>query len=396
MKKYLLTALVLNLYALDAFARGGGGSSSGSGGGSLVGGVIYFVIFVGASAFAWHKRKKKIEAAKRIIDAASASDGAWRGDVLADRVRDVFLRFQNDWSNFNTESMREYLTESYLKRMVLELSVLQNEGRRNIMENVSCTSVAILEATDELDNSKDRFVAEVHGKAKDILMDEKNSKRLYTDNNPFTELWEFIREGDIWKLNLIKQTTENKYLRENKIEEFSKRNGFFYDPDFGWLMMPNKGVIFNKTNFAISDINNHVIGYYRDKIIEFYTYIPSTGKYSEGNYIVAQTVIPRSYNDILVRRKRMLFNFGPFRLRRIKTESNEFDRKFCLWADKNDQVSSFELLTPNFMEKIYELPFELNIEVVGNFLYFYAKSRKDVDYDKMLEILSWAFDEMER
>jgi hypothetical protein len=34
--------------------------------------------------------------------------------------------------------------------------------------------------------------------------------------------------------------------------------------------------------------------------------------------------------------------------------------------------------------------------VVGNFLYLYAKSRKDISYDQMLEVLSWAFDEMER
>jgi hypothetical protein len=253
---------------------------------------------------------------------------------------------------------------------------------------------------DDVDNTKDRFIAEVQAKAKDILFDVTNNKNLYVDNNSFTEYWTFVRDGESWRLDLIRQATEEVQLIENNIADFSKRNGFYYDPDFGWLMMPNKGVIFSKASFKNSDINNHVVGYFRDKIVEFYTFIPNvqnnSNSFSTTNYIVAQTVIPKSYNDILVRRKHRFFNFGPWKLRRIKTESNDFERKFCLWADPLDQVNSFELLTPNFMEKVYDLPFELNIEVVDNFIYFYAKSRKDINYDKMLEILSWAFDEMER
>jgi hypothetical protein len=329
---------------------------------------------------------------------AQKSDASWNNEKLIARVGEVFTRFQNDWSNLNAENMRDYLSENYFKRMVLEMNVLKNEGRRNIMENVQLKSAVILEAVDELDNSKDKFVAEVDGKAKDILFDTVLNKNLYVDNDPFTEYWTFVREGENWKLDLIKQATENAAMIENKIAEFSTRNNFFYDPDFGWLMMPNKGVIFKKTSFKNSDINNHVIGYFKGKIIEIFTYVSNTqnDQTFSTNYIVAQTVLPKSYNDILVRRKRKFFNFGPRGLRRIRTESNDFDNRFCLWADKNDQATSFELLTPNFMEKIYSLPFELNIEVVGNFLYFYAKSRKDIDYDKMLEILSWAFDEMER
>jgi hypothetical protein len=156
--------------------------------------------------------------------------------------------------------------------------------------------------------------------------------------------------------------------------------------------MPNKGVIFDQTNFKTSDINNHVIGYYRDKIVEFYTFIPV--KDGRNNYVVAQVALPISYKDILLRRRRKFFNFSPSGLRRVHTESNDFERKFCLWAHREDQTTSFELLTPNFMEKVYDLPFELNIEVVGPFLYLYAKSRQDINYDQMLEILSWAFDEM--
>jgi len=35
--------------------------------------------------------------------------------------------------------------------------------------------------------------------------------------------------------------------------------------------MPNKGVIFKNSNFKTSDINNHVIGMFQGKIVEFYS-----------------------------------------------------------------------------------------------------------------------------
>ena len=74
-----------------------------------------------------------------------------------------------------------------------------------------------------------------------------------------------------WKLESISQATEEAALIDSDVHDFARLNNFYYDADFGWLMMPNKGVLFSKSNFAVSDINNHVIGYTK-KNVEFYTY----------------------------------------------------------------------------------------------------------------------------
>ncbi len=404
---------------LYVFARGGGGGSGGGSGGGG-GGWLYLVVFIIGTIYASYKRKQKIKKAKNLLLDAKQADSSWNEGELKQRVSDVFLRFEKDWSDFDIGSMKEYLTESYYKRMVLELNVLQNENRKNLMENCKILSINLWEIKDNPGKENDSFTVEIKASADDSLIDIKNNKLLYKESmnnnfgtigqydlgyvlkaassrkNVFVEYWDFVREGDVWKLNLIKQKTEDKNKIEIAIVDFSQKNNFFYDPDFGWLMMPNKGVIFRKGNFQVSDINNHVIGYFKDKIVEFYTFIPSAKNQYSRNYIVAQTVLPIQYNDILVRRKRALFNFSPKKLRRIETESNDFNKKFCLWADKADQIKSFELLAPDFMEKIYELPFELNIEIVDNFLYFYAKRRNGINYDKMLEILSLAFDSMKQ
>jgi hypothetical protein len=388
------------------FARGGGGGSGGGGGGGSGGGgscysllscsiliTIYLIIAAIASYTAYKARKARIKKAQEVITAAEAVDPAWNHGALEKRAAYVFSYFQRDWSNFNVDSMQTYLTSEYHKRMVLEMNALRNQGRQNLMEDVEIFGLTILEAEDNADNSKDKFQVEVKARATDSLVDIKTNKYFYTDRSPFTEYWNFIRENGEWKLDTISQATANGFLMEDEIKSFASKNGFYYDADFGWLMMPSKGAIFRKTNFKKSDINNHVIGYFKEKIVEFYTYIPS-GKQNRANYLVAQTILPVSYNDILVRKKRSFWNFAPLGLRRIRTESNDFEAKFCLYADRADQINSFVLLAPDFMEEVYNLPFELNIEIVGNLLYFYALKREGIDYEKMLYLLSRAFNSM--
>lgn len=410
-------SLFLVLFDVEiVWARAGGGGSGGGGGGgggsfsshsygsSTAGGssniglvslifIVAVIWIIGRVIRRSLKSKKQNEIAKQVISAAATQDVAWQEDVLLARAKEVFYQFQKAWSENNVAVMQTLLTPEYFKRMVLELNVLKNQGRRNIMESVSLISLKVNAAQDSADNNQDKFTVELTASAKDKLLDVIKDEVLYVDSSLFIEYWTFKRINDIWYLDIIKQSTENVVLTESAIAEFARQNNFYYDPDFGWLMMPDKGVLFNKTNFKVSDINNHVIGYYRDKIVEFYTYIPNANSKISTNYLVAQAILPINYENILIKKKQFI-NWPHFGLRYIELESVEFNNKFRVWAGKKDQVNSLELLTPNFMEKIYNLPFELNIEIVGNTLYLYTKERGSVNYPRMLEVLSWAFDEM--
>jgi hypothetical protein len=97
----------------------------------------------------------------------------------------------------------------------------------------------------------------------------------------------------------------------------------------------------------------------------------------------------------VIRRKSpfSLFESGVSGLRKIELESNAFNREFLVYSDREDAVTTFELLHPAYMEYIMGLPYRVSIEVVGNTVYFYTTD-KDIDYDKLLEILSRAFDEI--
>jgi hypothetical protein len=308
------------------------------------------------------------------------------GAAALARVREVFTVFENGWAAMDADALKQVLSVEYFKRMVLELSVLRAEGRQDRMDDLNLRDVGLI--TDVTDRT---FSVRVYATATDILWDVADGKSLFTDKTPFTEYWRFIKEDGIWKLDDIDQATASAATTENGVTVFAKQNNFYYDPDFGWLMLPNKGAIFSSSSFGKSDINNHVIGWYRDKIVEFYTYVPVAGK--NPNWLIAQAILPKSYRDVLIRHKRLI-DLAPKGLSHITLESGEFNGKFDVFAAPGDEVSSLELLAPNFMEKIAALPFELNIELVGPFLYFYTKDRGVEAMQDMLQVISWAFDEM--
>ncbi|HSD12525.1 MAG TPA: TIM44-like domain-containing protein, partial [Patescibacteria group bacterium] len=394
----------------DSFSSGSSRERRGSAAGALAGGInlppwtaipilisiplLVFLLNKAMQAEARRQEQKRKELAAGLA-AAAAADPSWQPSEIEKRAGEVFLAFQKAWGELDTETMRGLLTKAYLGRMVLELSVLKNLGRRNLMENVQLMPPQIIDFHDDADDAKDRVTLLMRATAKDTIMDVESGSPLHVDTSSFREYWDFAREDGVWKLDVIRQSTESRRLTEGPIAAFAARNGFFFDPDFGWLMLPAKGVLFGKSRFGTADVNNHVIGYYRNKIVEFYTYIPDKEEKDPKNYVVAQAILPISYRDILIRKKTkgLWFASKPAGLRQMSLEFGDFNEKFEVFAHPEDQINSLELLTPNFMLKIYDLPYTLNIELVGNTLYLYTLQR-DVSFDRMLEILSWAFDEM--
>ncbi len=304
-------------------------------------------------------------------------------------ISSVFNSFQDAWCAFDTEALKNIVTAKFYEQLVLELAVLKNEGRENRMKNVKLLAVSV-ESKKSVD--KKTLCLIITATANDSLYDTILQKTLYSDNSDFTEYWNFVKEEEIWKLDKIDQATEDATLKNPKIEGFALTNNFFYNPDFGWLMMPNKGSLFEGTNFQTSDINNHVIGMYKNKIVEFYSIIFTRGA---TEYFIGQAILPKSYGRIVIRRKKK-FTFverGVSGLQKMHSESNTYDEEYVIYADRLDALATFELLHPAYMEYIMGLPYEVNIEVVGNTVYFYTTS-KSIDYAKLLEILSRAFDEI--
>lgn len=399
---------------------GGGGSSSGGGGGGggfssgsshsssssyssgssssdgswwiplLIFGVIFIVFWIVLkSVKARGLSGGAVAVPDGYIDPEKTQDATEQEKKLVADAKGTFLGFQQAWADFDLKKMKTLVSSEYFKKMTLELNVLKNYERQNVMENVLISGAYIARADSYNSGFSIFFIAS----ANDKLVDLREDRQIYTDTASFSEIWHFVKKGNKYLLNGIDQTTADTSKFDQSIASFASTNNFYYDPDFGWLMMPSRGAIFGPAGFGHADINNHVIGYYRDKIVEFYSYEPQAGTGMQP-ITVAQAILPKRYDDILVTEKSW-YDFKPKQkgLEKVETESNEFNKKFSVWASKPDQATSFELLATNFMERIYALDFELNIEVVDNVLYLYSPGT-NLNYKEMLEVLSWAFDEM--
>ncbi|MBL8121215.1 TIM44-like domain-containing protein [Candidatus Saccharibacteria bacterium] len=443
---------------LDYFARGGGGGSGGGGGGGgggsgggviiLVGylpmhfignrirrfalkpgntvmdiglhilgwicAVVYCVILMtffdgwgilmgiaalvgmAAGLYDWfNKTVKQGRHVKNLLKTAASRDAAWDETQLTEHAKSIFTRYQQDWASFNTEAMRNYMTPRYQHHAALLLYALQLLERRNDMKNIHIESAVIVAADDQLDNTKDAFTVGITARAFDQLIDVRSQQSLYTDQSTFTEYWRFVRSRHSWLLDGIQQGTESGWTRNPLLEAFAGSHGYYFSADMGWLLIPAKGQFFGSAKFGTSDINNHVIGVHNETLAQIYTYCPTTE--STKSYLIAQMNVPRkNYGQIIVRRKQGFHPFGVRGLERIETEWLDFNKKYEVFAASHEQATSFELLNPRYMEQLEAAPFEVNIEVVDNVVYFYSDERKTdaTNYEAMLKLLQAAWQEM--
>lgn len=344
---------------------------------------------------------KRIGKAKKDIAQAAQADPAWDLSGLQTTAQDTFLMFQADWSTFNIERMKSYLSGHYWQHMSLVMAAIKQRERRNDVQNPQLiTKPEPVNAQDFEDNSKDRVTFMMQAKAHDVILEsiDGQERELFADNNSFTEYWNFVRSGKKWILEGISQATESGHMLRSDIESFARDNGMFYSRDWGWLLLPRRGVLFSGGRFGRSDINNHVIGVYRDLIVELYTYLPNTTNNSNSRqYTVAQVALPKRYDSLIVEAKQgsllKLFQKAPAGYNKLSLEWNDFNKRYNVYATNVEQVTAFELLHPVYMEKLFALPFKVSIEAVDNVVYLYTQDQK-ADYPTMYSILKDAFDEM--
>lgn len=444
---------------LDEFARAGGGGSGGGGGGGggsgggggigalifaigyfpaerttkffavrvprvwagIVGGLVGLIVtglsfwlmsFVGvivaigaavgvhAGLNDWqHRLLKSVKAAKTKLRKAQLKDHAWMESALRQRVAQVFADFQFDWSTFNIEHIKTYTTPEYYDHMRLILLAMQQMDRRNRVLRPNLLTQSPGYVQDDDDNSRDVYAADIYAWADDRLEDTRNNKTLYVDASNFQEKWWFRRQGDTWMLSDITQATADALQLDANLVAFAEANEMHYSLDMGRLLLPQKGQLFAKANFKRSDINNHVIGEWKGLIVQIYTYIPYEKRQQADNFLVGQIALPKSYGSIIIKRRRKfeLLHRVPRGYTEVSFEWPDFNRRYHVYATDMERVTSFELLNPTVMAKIYDKNLPINIEVVDNVVYFYAQIVKAGQrYGDMLDVLRLAFDELKR
>jgi preprotein translocase subunit SecG len=415
---YYTIALVTTTLVQELFAMAGGGGSSsggGGGGGGSYGGsssgdstgspivfVVALVFFFGFAMVLGFIARRKVQQHRQKIDnelnVASARDAAWGNrEKLEQYAAGIFKRYQQDWSTFNLTSMKTYMTPEYYAHVELMMAALKLAERQNQVDLLTVTSDGIEEVVDSSDNNQDYFKIKLSATANDIINDTRTNQMLHSQMVDANEIYNFKRTGDSWLLNGIDQSTAALGLKEADIMGFAKQNNMYYSLDWGWLLLPQRGQLFGKGKFGVSDINNHVIGNYSGLVVQIYTYIADPSNNSADNYVIAQVSVPKTYGNILVQKKQgMLSNFFGAKtkgLTKLQTEWGAFNDKYEVYASDLERATSFELLTPSYMEQLEATGYDINVEVVDNVIYLFTKDRS-VKYDSLLELLKTAFKEM--
>lgn len=386
-------------------------------GGSL--GIVFAIcVIVGvwsgwSAAFfgVWDKLRERAKKTKNRIDIAEQADAAWNEEMMLQIVESTFYQFQSDWSNHNIASIQTYLEPSYARHISLQLQILTELGRRNQMSDVSIQQMHIIDMHDSVDNTVDQFTVAIEAKATDILLDTKTNTQLYVDRRAFTEYWVFLRGVDTttpWILKSIRQTTEHASSYEKSMQKFAHENHMYYSLDMGWLYMPIAGILAKRGKLGQSDINNHVVGTYHDRLVQLYTFTPviDRSNTSAWNYLMLQVSLPKSYSGIIVQPgKKLLSNTfikPPKDYTKHEFEWADFNKRYDVHATDADRIATFELLNPGFMEYLYDNDPGIGIEVADNVLYLFkplgsisGKRVKQTEYQTMLTIALKAFKELQ-
>ena len=352
--------------------------------------------------------RRTSEEATTTVRQVSTADSLWQPDNLTNYARQVFERFQYDWSNLDYESIRKYTTQRYSNHIGLVMQALRQMGRRNIVDNVRINEAIFADAHDDANNQSDRVSVAFLAEADDKLIDVATDKNIFRKEEEFAEKWNFVREGNEWKLDGINQPTEDVNTLVGSLNKFAKDNGMYFSLDWGRLLLPKGGSLFLPRYFNSADVNNHVIGIWDGGIlVQLYTCVLKNGNgftdegknKDEVNYLIGQIMLPKSYGGILIDRddnsifrKRII---SPIGYKKVEMEWGDFNKRYTIFATNEDQAASFELLNPSFMAWLYDQDIKANIEVMDNIVILYARVSSDEKrYAEMLEILRRAHKEL--
>lgn len=351
----------------------------------------------------WEKIKNRAARTKGAVDKAALSDSVWQSDQLLVHARQVFMQYQQNWSDFDITSMQSYMTRRQLLLSGLMLRSLREMGRVNTVANPFIANIAIVNIHDSSDDSEDWFQVAIEASANDTLRDARSGQVLFTDKSTFIEYWTFVRQNNTWLLDRIDQATADLSMRNQSIESFAGEHNFYYMLDMGWLFLPNSGVLFQNGRFGKSDINNYTVGLIGEQLVQLYTYTPATNY----NILVGQINLPKSYEGILVRRKpRFLSTWTPPKppreYQKHSLEWPDFNKRYEVSATNADRLAAFELLNPGFMAYLYDTDPGVSIEVADNIVYLYKyigqqadKLVGSKDYDTLMTILTKAHKELQ-
>lgn len=235
LKKIILMILLMSILLPStlAFARAGGGGGGGGGGGrssssshTSSGGStrtspIGFIVFVGfgiltvggGAAGIKHTAnvKQKKHQSKIAMKEFAKLDKAWDYDRIISNIDEAFYKIQYAWTERNQDLAKEYMSENLYRLHKSKTEWMKLKGEKNILREIELISINPISALNSDDDSKDVLWASIKACMIDYMLNENTNEIVSGDprkRSSFEEFWRFIRNGDRWVLDEIRQVDE--------------------------------------------------------------------------------------------------------------------------------------------------------------------------------------------
>ncbi|WP_234122482.1 Tim44 domain-containing protein [Clostridium hydrogenum] len=227
----LLILFVLNGHIV-VLARAGGGHGGSSGGGASGGGSahasyngggyggrsnpffdilnigVFALVAVGGTIILKVRLEKKRAQSILTIKDLAKSDSNWNYKDMKRNIKEAFYKIQYAWMERNQDLAKEYMSKKLYDEHKMKTEWMEVKKEKNILKNVRLLKWYPIGLEDLEGTDNDNLWIYIKAKAVDYTIDEETNKVIEGKKYirvAFEEYWKFIRSGNKWVLDEIKQ-----------------------------------------------------------------------------------------------------------------------------------------------------------------------------------------------
>ena len=113
---------------------------------------------------------------------------------------------QEAWSKQDLETLKKHLSESLYEQWKLKIEWQQFQQQYNQLDHIQLLKVILVDLHDAIDNQQDFFWVYIEGKMNDLMIEKQEV--IASNHECFVEYWKFVRHGNDFLLDEIKQQDE--------------------------------------------------------------------------------------------------------------------------------------------------------------------------------------------
>lgn len=210
-----------------------------------------------------------------------------------------------------------------------------------------------------------------------------------------------------WILPMLGYVAVRSRIQSVFMRQFAHANSFvFRGKDY---VRNSDAVLFCRGKSRM--VQNAVLGTWRGRNLRVYNYIAQRSGYHRNQKLVSRTVLeftfkvsfPHIFLDAHGRPSEPKLTSGRIKgLERIQLESNEFNNRFTLHAEKGNQIEALQIISPSFMQYLLDRHKAFDIEILDKTVYLAVngvistKARLNEAFDASRHLLENIERELER